>query len=532
MSETKSKAQASLSSGEVVADKYKIESVLGQGGMGFVYAAEHLQLGHRVALKVLRASAAENPEAIQRFIREGRAVARLKSEHIAAVSDVGQTAAGEPFLVMELLEGRDLSHELQDRPTLPLEEAVDYMLQTCEALAVAHGKGIVHRDLKPANLYLTTRPDGEPLIKVLDFGISKTNAIDSEAAAITVTATIVGTPKYMSPEQIQDSRGVDHRADIWALGVIFYEILTAVRPFHAPTLAMTCVKILNEQPPPPSAHRPELPEAIDRIIARCIEKSPEARWQNVAQLAEALLPFASPSMAPVVARIGRIVSGTTSSDLRMTGMRVDASGAFNAARTDSGRIVGDPSPSSGQRLYDSGSGRTPSTARPVSDAASQPTLESGAVHPGLAQPEPKKRNGLWIGIALAAVAITVLVVALRSGPEAGGSKLSPGAGEKPSAAASDKNAATKPSAAESSTATATPAASTTTEAPKPIEATSASATSKPANVATPVVHGGGGGRPSVTKPTAPTASASTAPVVPVAPTVKPITGDPNLDDRR
>ena len=264
-----------LSIGDVVAEKYRIESLLGEGGMGFVFAAQHLQLGHRVALKVLHTSQSSTPEITQRFLREGRALARLQSEHIARVSDVGTLPSREPYMVMEFLEGQDLSRELVARGPLPIIDAVDVVAQTCEALAEAHVRGIVHRDLKPANLFLTHKLDGDVCIKVLDFGISKVSPDDGvalEVDNITVTSTIVGTPKYMSPEQIQDSRSVDSRTDIWGLGTIFYELLTQKRPFAAPSLALVCVKVLHEEVPAPSTLRAEIPAGVDAIIARCLKK--------------------------------------------------------------------------------------------------------------------------------------------------------------------------------------------------------------------------------------------------------------------
>jgi serine/threonine protein kinase len=300
--------KAPLATGEIIAGKYRVLFVIGEGGMGHVFAAEHVQLGHRVALKVMRPSALASEEAVERFVREGRAAARLQSEHIARVSDVGTLESGVPYMVMEFLEGQDLAHLLQARSKLPIDEAVDYAIQAGEALAEAHRHGIVHRDVKPANLFVTKTLDGAPLVKVLDFGISKASKLlGSEAQQITSTSAMIGSPKYMSPEQMQDSRGVDGRADIWALGAILYEMLAGRRAFDATTLATTCVQILQEDPPPVRASRDEVPPALDAIVMRCLQKDPDDRFASVAEFVEALVPFA-PHASAVVARIHRMTS--------------------------------------------------------------------------------------------------------------------------------------------------------------------------------------------------------------------------------
>ncbi|HEY1958787.1 MAG TPA: serine/threonine-protein kinase [Polyangiaceae bacterium] len=299
-----------LEIGARVADKYKIESLVGEGGMGFVFAATHEQLGHRVAIKVLPSSFLSDKDVTERFLREGRALARLQGEHIARVSDVGTLPTGEPYLVMEFLEGRDLAKELADRGPLPLVETVEFLAQACEALAEAHARGIVHRDLKPANLFLTHKIDGDPCVKVLDFGIARLAPADGAAAEndnITVTSTIVGTPKYMSPEQIQDSRSVDQRTDIWGLGTIFYELLTQNRPFAAPSLALVCVKVLQEEVPAPSTIRRDLPPEVDAVIARCLKKDPANRFATVGELVEALVPIGGPNVRASATRVTRIL---------------------------------------------------------------------------------------------------------------------------------------------------------------------------------------------------------------------------------
>ena len=220
--------------GTILAGKYRVERIIGQGGMGVVVEAKHITLDERVALKFLLPEYATHPEAAGRFLREAKAAVKIKSEHVARVSDVGTLETGAPYMVMEFLEGRDLSRTLEVNGVLQVEDAVDYVIQGCDALAEAHGYGIVHRDIKPANLFLSKRPNGTPLVKVLDFGISKT--VESAIDNLTKTSSSMGSALYMSPEQMQQTRGVDHRTDIYALGITLYELLAGKQPFYADTL--------------------------------------------------------------------------------------------------------------------------------------------------------------------------------------------------------------------------------------------------------------------------------------------------------
>lgn len=210
---------APVKEGDVVASKYVVQRLLGEGGMGVVVLARHLALDEQVALKFLSSAFAEHPEAAQRFVREARATVRVKSEHVARVIDVGELPSGIPFIVLEYLDGEDLSALLSKVGSLPVEDAVDYVVQTCEAMAEAHAQGVIHRDLKPSNLMLVRRTDGTPCIKVLDFGISKMVSAQPEMS-LTRTAAVLGSPLYMSPEQLMQSKLVDERSDVWSLGVI------------------------------------------------------------------------------------------------------------------------------------------------------------------------------------------------------------------------------------------------------------------------------------------------------------------------
>lgn len=270
--------------GEVLLGKYRLERVLGAGGMGAVFSAKHLALGQRVAIKFLRGQAATDPAVVERFSREAWAASRIQSEHVARVTDVGTTSQGVPFLVMEHLSGEDLE-SLVSRGPLPVRDAVQYLLQAGEALAEAHQLGIVHRDLKPGNLFVTRRADGSAWIKVLDFGISKI----AGAAKLTETSALVGSPLYMAPEHLR-AEPIDQRADIWGLGVILFELLVGEPPFGGESLPQICTQILHGKPKP--LRRSDVPAGLVRVVMRCLEKLPDDRYADLGELALALSPFA------------------------------------------------------------------------------------------------------------------------------------------------------------------------------------------------------------------------------------------------
>ena len=298
-----------VNEGDLIAGKYAVERVLGDGGMGVVVAARHLELGERVALKFLLPEAAKIPEACLRFVREARAAARIKGEHVARVLDVGTLEDGMPFIVMEYLEGTDLGRLVETRGPLALLDAVHYVLQACEAVAQAHALGIVHRDLKPANLFLTRNPDGSPLVKVLDFGISKTQSVFARTLSpdITTVNASMGTPQYMSPEQARDAAKVDARGDVWALGAILYELLAGKPAFEGDDLPAIVMMIATEEPLPLAGFRSDVPVALAAVVERCLKKSRDDRFADVAALARALEPFVSEDERPRVARIARIL---------------------------------------------------------------------------------------------------------------------------------------------------------------------------------------------------------------------------------
>jgi serine/threonine-protein kinase len=275
-------------------------------------AATHVTLEERVAIKFLLPDALANQETVARFLREARAAVRIKSEHVARVTDVGTLENGAPYMIMEYLDGSDLAVHTQRRGALPIEDAVEYVLQACEAIAEAHALGIVHRDLKPANLFVATRADGTPSVKVLDFGISKVSGVGASSGSdlgMTKTTTIMGSPLYMSPEQMASTRDVDARTDIWALGAILYELLTGRVPFQADTITQLCAMILQQPPPPLRNQRPDAPEGLQQIIQRCLAKDRNQRYQNIAEFASALTPYAPRRARISIERVGRVIDG-------------------------------------------------------------------------------------------------------------------------------------------------------------------------------------------------------------------------------
>jgi serine/threonine protein kinase len=315
---------APVREGDVLDGKYLVEKILGLGGMGVVVAAKHLQLDQHVAIKFVLPHAIGDGEAMERFAREARAAVKLRSEHVARVLDVGTLANGAPYMVMEYLAGSDLGAMIETTGPLSPVDAVDYVLQACEAIAEAHSHGIIHRDLKPRNLFVTHGVDGKPLVKVLDFGISKQTSLGSSGKdlSLTRTASVMGSPNYMSPEQLKSSKSVDARTDIWALGVILFEVLTNRVPFEAETVTQLTAMVLQDTPRPVDELRGDVPKGLSRVIARCLEKDPALRYASVADFAQDLEPFGS--VRGVALRISQV-----------TGPR----GAVPRAAASSGRVA-------------------------------------------------------------------------------------------------------------------------------------------------------------------------------------------------
>jgi serine/threonine protein kinase len=326
--------------GEILAHKYRIDRVLGAGAMGVVVAAHHLGLDTKVAIKLLQNELLDNEEAVARFAREARAAAKITNEHVARVLDVGVLETGAPFMVMEFLDGADLHQWLERHGPLPVEQAVDFVLQASEAIAEAHRLGIVHRDLKPSNLFCVPRADGTLSIKVLDFGISKMSVRTGAGSSVSMTrtATVIGTPLYMSPEQMESSRGVDARADVWALGVILFELLAGKSPFFAETLPEVCLKIATRPPTPLRELRADVPKEVEAAILRCLEKERDKRCQTVADFCAAIASFGPPRGAASAERVWRTMQAPARSETAMAAdFRLDA---YSPRRTPSLESIG------------------------------------------------------------------------------------------------------------------------------------------------------------------------------------------------
>jgi eukaryotic-like serine/threonine-protein kinase len=343
--------------GDIVAGKYRIGRVLGSGGMGVVVAATHVQLGQELAIKFLHPEQALDAATVQRLLREARAVVPIRSEHVARVSDVGTLENGAPYMVMEQLSGSDLGQMLAARGPLPVAEVVEYLAQACEAIAEAHARGIVHRDLKPTNLFVTRRADGTPLVKVLDFGIAKAARADLDERTLTVPGQVMGSPHYMSPEQLKSSTAADARSDVWALGVVLYRLVSDRYPFEGQALTELSARIASEGPRPLREHLPRVPEALERAVERCLEKLPGRRFQTIAELARALTPLASPAALASFERIHRLsleplalrasapdVEGETTEDYESPKVEAPARSAASEDETRSAWDLPPPAP--------------------------------------------------------------------------------------------------------------------------------------------------------------------------------------------
>jgi tetratricopeptide (TPR) repeat protein len=329
-------ARMHLASGSIIGGKYRVERVVGEGGMGVVCVGTHLALGHRVAIKVLAAGALGHEQATARFEREARVSASLAHENVVRVFDFGSTEEGSPFLVMEFLDGEDLAARLEREGPLPVREALELFAQACEGLAEAHAQGLVHRDLKPSNLFLARRATGAIVLKVIDFGIAKESALGG-GHAMTRTNDVIGSPQYMSPEQIRDAKNLDARTDIWSLGASLYEALAGVPVFEAESLTDLLVKIATAPVPSLKARRAEVPAEVEEVLARCLERDPAARFASMTELRAALhaLSEGPPARRASIGETALGSAATVNATAEGEGGAREAQGAFAAARLGS-----------------------------------------------------------------------------------------------------------------------------------------------------------------------------------------------------
>jgi serine/threonine-protein kinase len=476
---------APLQPGDLLADKYRVDRVLGHGGMGVVVAARHVELDEWVAIKFLLPDIASDAGVVARFLREAKAAVRIRSEHVVRVSDVGRLPSGLPYMVMEFLDGCDLAELVRRRGPLPFDEASAYLLQACEALAEAHVQGIIHRDLKPQNLFLVHRADGSPCVKVLDFGIAKFTRTD-EVASLTKTSAMMGSALYMSPEQLRAPKDVDARTDVWALGVVLFELLTGVKPFDADALPLLVAQILDGAPTKLRTLRPEAPAALEAFLERCLEKDRELRFGSVAALAEALLPFAGGAAQISVDRIAKIMQPDPQSGPPVDSRASGASGAGGAS-------IG-VSPLAG--------------TLPVAGLASPPTdgpwRQTGSRDDRAIEPERRRAPRVRVVAIAAALGLAVVGAGLwgRRHPAPGQTALSSASSPSPSPSRSSSSpsatageAAATPSAAPRasgaasapSPAGASPSAAPSSIAPAPGPASSITARGSPAASATRAV---------------------------------------------
>jgi serine/threonine protein kinase len=359
--------------GEIIAEKYRVLRIVGRGGMGIVVAASQLSLDRTVAIKLIRSEWAERSLAVERLLREAKTVASIQSEHVARVLDVGTLDSGAPFIVMEYLEGHDLDKLLRRDGPMPASLAIDYLLQACEAIAEAHRNGVVHRDLKPANVFIALGPGGTPSVKVVDFGISKIiGGVTPES--LTHPSRVVGSLFHMAPEQMR-GKSVDARTDVWALGLLLYEMLTGKRPFRDAPWPDVCARVLSDAAGPFIVPGDEMPRELSAIIARCLERHPGGRYQNVAELAVALAPFGGQSSSLSLERIVRVATSTGSLAARTWTPTPPPPGALPRAHAaDAGRFTPIVPPSE----------HGISTKEPVITSATAPA----------------PRRQLWLGAAL------------------------------------------------------------------------------------------------------------------------------------
>ncbi|MFO0742532.1 MAG: serine/threonine-protein kinase [Labilithrix sp.] len=340
-----------IGEGSVLLGRYRLGRLLGEGGMGRVFLARREGLGGHVAIKILREDVELPPNAVERLRREAQSASRITSESVVRILDLQTTESGSPFIVMEYVAGTTMSAYLAEHGPMPTTRAADVVIDIATVLAEAHARGIVHRDIKASNIALTKRADGTELVKVLDFGIAKQTA--ASVSSLTETVAVLGSPKYMSPEQIRDARNVGPSGDLWSLSVLLYELVTGAAPFEALTVPGLFAKIVADPPRPPREVRADLPVALEELLLKALAKEPSDRHRDAAELAEALAPLATEDGARRAARVRAIYTHARTEALSEppAAPAVPASDAsLTSAATEIERPPPRPRASSGPRL--------------------------------------------------------------------------------------------------------------------------------------------------------------------------------------
>ncbi len=380
--------------GDVLSQKYELLRLLGQGGMGAVYEARHTLIGKRLAVKFLHPQFAENSELVARFSREAQAAAAIGHRSIIDITDIGMAEDGSVYLVMEFLEGQDFGSTIQKNcGILPVEQVGYVTAQTLSALAAAHDAGIVHRDLKPDNIFLVTTGQALPDIKLLDFGISKMTHSGSPQDRLTKTGTMMGTPYYMAPEQAKGAKHIDHRVDIYAMGVIMYEALTGKVPFEAENTFALAYEILNAELVPLRSHRPDLSPEIEALVLKAVDRDMNGRFESAEEMLYAVLPFLTESARDRVTMPSKASSGER--------LSVEPAMPSNPIIT--------PTPVTGSGVHQAASGSGVGSNAPSSASSTDMAWQSG-IQTGHEAPRSKK--GLVFGIVGGILLVSIITAAL------------------------------------------------------------------------------------------------------------------------
>ena len=479
--------------GEVVGGRYRIERIVAEGGMGIIVAAYHLELEEQVAIKFLKEEFASKPEIVGRFAREAKAAARIKCEYTPTVFDVGVSQERGPYIVMEYLEGEDLELVLETSGRLPFARATELIMQAGEAIAVAHANGVIHRDIKPANLFLVKGDQAMPVVKVLDFGVSKTalsGNVFGGAISLVKTQSLVGSPIYMSPEQIRGKEEVTYTADVWSLGAVLYELVTGVTAFNGSSITELCASVLESEPRPVTDHVPDIPAGLAETIMRCLEKKPRRRFQSAAELIVALAPYA-PTRARMV--VDRAIAVSKAAGLVPASFAAPTTLAPPPPSSHAPVII--PAPSSLPRLLldtqpelGTADSRQPPPADAVGHAAQ------------------KKGKGTAIGLLLIAAALIMGAVYFVRRPSETDAQP-----QATTAMESAAPAAATPASSPTESVTFTPPQATPTVAPLATPTATPAPNPKAAAGALPPVHGAARG---TAAPRTPAATAATKPGAP------------------